>query len=63
LDPHYGGYIGLTWLAMPIGRWMALTGQLRQQVLYDAAEGRVVFYPSVSVGLLFVPEGVLLDFN
>ncbi|KPK08460.1 MAG: hypothetical protein AMS20_01990 [Gemmatimonas sp. SG8_28] len=63
LDPHYGGYIGLTWLAMPMGRWMALTGQLRQQVLYDAAEGRVVFYPSVSVGLLFVPEGALVRFN
>jgi hypothetical protein len=63
LDPHYGGYVGLTWLAMPIGRWMSLSGQLRQQVLYDAAERRVVFYPSVSVGLLFVPEGALIRFD
>jgi hypothetical protein len=63
LDPHYGGYIGLTWLAMPIGKWMTLTGQLRQQVLYDVAEGRVVFYPSAGVGLLFVPEGALVGLN
>ena len=63
LDPHYGGYIGLTWLAKPIGRWMALTGQLRHQVLYDVAEGRIVFYPSVGIGLFFVPEGALIGFD
>jgi hypothetical protein len=63
LDPHYGGYIGLTWLAMPIGRWMSLTAQLRQQVLYDVAEGRLVFYPGVGIGLCFVPEGALVGFG
>jgi len=61
LDPHYGGYLGLTWMARPLGRWLALTTQVRQQVLYDPAEGRVVFYPSIGIGLLFVPEAVLTD--
>ena len=63
LDPHYGGYLGVTWMAMPLGSWTALTAQFRQQVLYDVAERRVVFYPSVGIGLLFVPEGALIDFS
>lgn len=63
LDPHYGGYVGLTWMAMPMGSWMALTAQLRQQVLYDVAQQRVVLYPSLGLGLMFVPEGALIDFD
>ncbi len=63
LDPHYGGYVGVTWMAVPLGSWTALTAQFRQQVLYDVAERRAVFYPSIGIGLLFVPEGALIDFH
>jgi len=63
LDPHYGGYVGLTWFAMPLGSWTALTAQFRQQVLYDVAVRRVVLYPSFGIGLTFVPEGALIDFD
>ena len=63
LDPHYGGYVGLTWLAMPIGSWTSLTAQFRQQVLYDVGTRRVVLYPSFGIGLTFVPEGALIDFD
>jgi hypothetical protein len=50
-------------MAMPMGSWMALTAQLRQQVLYDVAQQRVVLYPSLGLGLMFVPEGALIDFD
>ncbi len=63
LDPHYGGYIGATWLAVPLGSWMALTAQFRQQVLYDVGERRAVFYPSMGIGMMFVPQGALIDFD
>jgi len=59
LDPHYGGYVSLTWYPLPMGSWVALGGQLRESILYDPVSNRAVYYPCIGVGLIFVPENAL----
>lgn len=59
LDPHYGGYLSLTWYPLPMGSWMAFGGQVRESILYDPVSNRVVYYPCIGVGLIFVPQDAL----
>jgi hypothetical protein len=59
LDPHYGGYLSATWYPVPMGSWMAFGGQVRESILYDPVTNRVVYYPSLGVGVIFVPQDAL----